>query len=481
MRRDQAGLVAGAAALFAVVFLARLTTLTMFAAGPSFHQLQREDFFDKSKHFPKSKQKKPLPPWEAGFFDIHHIRAGSSESTLFRLPDGTSLLVDAGEIPDGWVDKYGGTLTVDGPAPGFKSSGAQIVDYVTHFVEGPLDYIVVTHFHSDHMSAVPYVADRVDFGLLLDRGYPGYDFPGPVKQLGFDDYKAFVDGLPEGKVQQIQLGDTSQIRCCEEETTPDGGGGLRRPNRPSFRTRVLKRGLTWATAGDLYEAADVLDAAKGSWDENKLSIALAFDYGDFSYYEGGDNQHVEYSELLLLRRGDDKDQDEEHRVDTTTPTAKAAGAVDVATLNHHSHGVNAAFFRALQPKVAILQGWCSDQPTNDALYLLTSPALPVLDGSRDRVLFATNIQREAFASAGPRVEKFQSTHGHVVVRVYPPKSSAGSDDGLLDDNNAKTSSPRRDATYYKVFILDNDLRVIAEHGPFEAFAKKHRTQQPPSS
>jgi hypothetical protein len=44
---------------------------------------------------------KPLPPWSAGTLDIHQIATGRGNAALFILPDGTSLLVDAGAAGDG--------------------------------------------------------------------------------------------------------------------------------------------------------------------------------------------------------------------------------------------------------------------------------------------------------------------------------------------------------------------------------------------
>ena len=38
----------------------------------------------------------PLPPWREGNFDIHHIDTGRGNSTLLVLPDGTTLMIDAG-------------------------------------------------------------------------------------------------------------------------------------------------------------------------------------------------------------------------------------------------------------------------------------------------------------------------------------------------------------------------------------------------
>ena len=38
-----------------------------------------------------------LPQWKEGYMDIHHINTGRGDCTFCILPDGTTLLIDAGE------------------------------------------------------------------------------------------------------------------------------------------------------------------------------------------------------------------------------------------------------------------------------------------------------------------------------------------------------------------------------------------------
>ena len=38
-----------------------------------------------------------LPGWTAGTLDIHHVNTGRGNATFFLLPDGTTLLIDAGD------------------------------------------------------------------------------------------------------------------------------------------------------------------------------------------------------------------------------------------------------------------------------------------------------------------------------------------------------------------------------------------------
>src|SRR5687767_3408583 len=42
---------------------------------------------------------KPLPEWKEGMMDLHHINTGRGDAAFYILPDGTTFLLDAGEMP----------------------------------------------------------------------------------------------------------------------------------------------------------------------------------------------------------------------------------------------------------------------------------------------------------------------------------------------------------------------------------------------
>ena len=41
---------------------------------------------------------KPYKGWKQGEFDIHHIHTGMGEANFFIMPDGTSMLIDSGDM-----------------------------------------------------------------------------------------------------------------------------------------------------------------------------------------------------------------------------------------------------------------------------------------------------------------------------------------------------------------------------------------------
>jgi glyoxylase-like metal-dependent hydrolase (beta-lactamase superfamily II) len=90
----------------------------------------------------------PITPWQPGMLDIHQISTGRGNAGLYIFPDGTTLLVDAGELP--------------GPSPRHtparpddtRRAGEWVVRYVRHALrhdpQPALDYVLLTHFHQDH-------------------------------------------------------------------------------------------------------------------------------------------------------------------------------------------------------------------------------------------------------------------------------------------------------------------------------------------
>ncbi|KAJ8605152.1 hypothetical protein CTAYLR_000494 [Chrysophaeum taylorii] len=409
-------------------------------------------------------------PWEPGFFDIHQLKAGSAEAALLVFPDGTTALVDAGDVEaSSFEAKYNGTYHALRPPPG-TTPGAQIAKYLEHFGVRTLDYVVVSHFHADHcgypwpsraarktyrVSGISEVAERVKIKRLIDRGYPSYDFPVDLRASGdrtAANYIAFVEALVASRnvtAERFEPGRSDQIAPVKKHLA-------------NFRVRNVKRDLDVSFLPDepprqIYRRDQVVSDPRprrtARFDENRMSLAMVFEYGKFRYYTGGDNQHGAHAHL--------KDRLDWTDADTATPVAEAVGRVDVAKLNHHSHGTPPAFLRALEPEVVVMPSWNSDQPSEEALYLLTAEAPYRASGSgRPYVppdIFATWTAPETIVTRGPAIRKYASHDGHVLVRVYPPAPNASA---LFDDDHQR----------FDVFVLDDDFRLTSTHGPYVATA-----------
>src|SRR5690606_13374239 len=175
---------------------------------------------------------KLLPNWETGNLDIHAINTGRGESTLYIMPDGTTMLVDGA----------GSTIAVDHETPPTPQKpnmnvapGETIANYVKHFTSpagGKLDYMLLTHYDNDHLggyeSSLPTHSSgkfklsgfveggaKVDVGKFIDRSYPDYNFPTNLRTIPrISNYLFFLDWIKETKgtqVEKFRVGVTDQF------------------------------------------------------------------------------------------------------------------------------------------------------------------------------------------------------------------------------------------------------------------------------
>ena len=84
--------------------------------------------------------------------EIHVIDVEGGQATLILPPSGESLLVDTGYV-------------------GFNGRDAdRIAAVVRKAGLSRIDYLVVTHYHADHVGGVPALAARVPIGTFIDHG-----------------------------------------------------------------------------------------------------------------------------------------------------------------------------------------------------------------------------------------------------------------------------------------------------------------------
>ncbi|MBA3065383.1 MBL fold metallo-hydrolase, partial [bacterium] len=86
------------------------------------------------------------------------IDVGQGDCLFIQLPGGKTVLVDAGSGGVGWNLFDAGTTIV---VPFLKKMGIKYIDY-----------IVMTHAHSDHIGGIRAVVKNFDVGTLVDSGFP---------------------------------------------------------------------------------------------------------------------------------------------------------------------------------------------------------------------------------------------------------------------------------------------------------------------
>lgn len=354
----------------------------------------------------------PIESWQPGMLDIHQISTGRGNAGLYVFPDGTTLLVDAGELA--------------GPSPKHtparpddtRGAGQWVVRYVRHALrhdpQPALDYVLVTHFHEDHMgelatgmpvsplgytlTGIARVVEDMKVGKLLDRGWPDYGNAIQSESPSMKNYLACVKGQV-GKnglqVERFVPGRSDQVVL------------RRQPQKYSqfeFRN-VAASGEIWTGQGTATEhrMPSLETIPRKQWpDENVLSIAFRLSYGKFKFFNGGDLPGIRPKSPAWY--------------DMETPVAKAVGPVDAAILDHHGYldSMNESLVAALSARVWTISVWDAHHPTPSVWERLQSERL--YPGARD--IFATDVHPVA-RTAIKDIDRMASGHGHIVLRVSP--------------------------------------------------------------
>jgi beta-lactamase superfamily II metal-dependent hydrolase len=316
--------------------------------------------------------------------DLHQIHTGRGNALWVRMPDGTSLLVDAGEVPDARPLELGPRLP-----DASRSAGAWIADYIRAWAE-KIDYLLITHYHDDHMGGVGDVAGALPIGTWLDRG----EDPTPPDYPAMRRYRE-LRAKHRGRYEAFVAGRLNQIRSKDD----------------SFEIRnVAVNGDVWTGRGEASRSV-----FPGNWrglardvqpNENHFSAAFRIRYGAFDYFMGADLIGVALDGLPAWH-------------DIETPIAKVVGPVDAMALNHHGwlDTTNDFFLATLNPRVAVLPSWHASHPDHSVLRRLQSPRGPRPD------LFATALLEAPKAIFRYLGNAFQYTDAHIVIRVAPGGAS----------------------------------------------------------
>ena len=363
-----------------------------------------------------------LPKWQEGYMDIHTIATGRGDATFIVMPDGTTLMIDAGDNGKKKDKQHPDTT---------KRAGEWQAIYMKHFMEGlpndKVDYAMITHFHDDHMGAIremlpgtngyglsgiTLVGEMIGYDKLLDRAYPDYDFPSKknvanANKKFMDEYHKFVKyQMTQGmEMEKFQVGALNQIKMLYSP----------KKYKKNFEIRNLAaNGETWTGQGTGSEKQYKGDPTL--FDENVNSCAIRITYGDFKYYNGGD-----------LSGGNWKSYKSNER-DMETPMAKVCGNVDVAKANHHGYyeTCNGAFLNIVSPEVLIIDARSDNHPVPSTMSRMVDP----LVWTKPAEFYITVDQPRQ--KLGEELWSYFKPWGHIVVRVY------------------------EDGHKYQVFVLDAD-------------------------
>ena len=382
----------------------------------------------------------PLALWSEGCLDIHFINTGRGECALYILPDGTTLIVDAGELSSGSDNSETGDSNFVPQRP-FDGVRPYIVDakYIQHFLpagKSAIDYCAPSHFHIDHIgcpksatetAAAGYkkaglmaIFDLVPYNQVLDRAYPNYteDANTPKIEGGLaEDWAKFVEwGVKEGKF-------------IAKRFTPGEEQIVLLNNKAGYSNfKLLNICANGFVVGkDSSGATKVLGEKSG--EGNPASCGFHISYGDFDYIACGDltsnpqNRVAAYFRDFIGENNLEAFKGHHH-------------------LNSNSWGSNMKSCK-MNPKVILNQNFYKTAPNAELLQ-------QILDNSFNawvstHYVFTTNVHPELLVENPTLYNRINGYNGHIVLRVAPGGAQ------------------------YTVYMLDDtnyDYKVKSVHGPY---------------
>ncbi len=141
--------------------------------------------------------------------EIYFVDVEGGQATLFVTPEGQSLLIDTG-----WPDFDG--RDADRIVAAAKKAGLSKIDFV-----------MITHYHRDHVGGVPQLAARIPIGAFIDHG-PNRETSDPATEEGWQAYQKV---LTDKKIKRTtaKAGDVLPISGIRVEIVSADGVLLAKP------------------------------------------------------------------------------------------------------------------------------------------------------------------------------------------------------------------------------------------------------------
>jgi len=230
--------------------------------------------------------------------DVYFVDVEGGQATLVVSPSGESLLVDTG-----W--------------PGFDGRDAdRIAAAAKQAGISKIDYLVITHYHTDHAGGVPQLAARIPIRTFVDHGPIVEQGEAPAKL-----FSAYSETRAKGRHLTVKPGDKIPIAGVDVQVVAAGGEAIAQPI---------------AGAGAPNPLCAQFKPKDPDPSENARSVGTLFTFGRFRLIDLGD---------LTWNK--------EH--DLVCPNNKL-GTVDVYLTTHHGLDQSGApvIVHALHPRVAVM-------------------------------------------------------------------------------------------------------------------------------
>ena len=372
----------------------------------------------------KARKGRTLPAWSEGYLDIHTISTGRGECIFLILPDGTSIVVDAGEFSrEG--KKYKNVLQ----RPNAQTRPTKAFgDYIRHFNPyDAVDYFNLSHFHMDHMgnmepeytkcaegdytlTGVMALYHQVPFREVIDRAYGAYDSL-KVKAMSvkvMEEYKKFLDyHVAKGniKASQFELGAVNQFAMKHNAAA-----------YPNLKIEnICTNGYVWSDG----KAVDVYEGIRDKIRENAASCGFVVRYGKFDFLTAGDIG--DYYDLELR-------------------VAEAVGEVEAVKAHHHlsPHSMCQPSMEVLSPQTLVATSFYvrDIQPDKSKFGYIDNLGCDI---------YCTSVGESLLEQYPKEYAVCKATSGHIVIRVAPKGNSYMV--YTLDDTDSKYRVKRIDGPF----------------------------------
>ncbi len=255
--------------------------------------------------------------------EVYFIDTEGGQATLIVSPSGQSMVIDTGW--DGFNNRDADRIAAAAAKSGIKQ----------------IDYLLITHYHSDHVGGVPQLAAKLPIKNFVDHG-PNFEAGRKAPDDLFNAYTATRD---KGNHLLVKPGDRVPIKGLDVEILTAAGN-------------VLTRALPNAGQPNPYCASTKPKEEDKS--ENARSVGSVIAYGKFRLLDLGD---LTWNKELDLVCPDNR-----------------IGTVDVYLTSHHglSQSGSPALVDAVHPRVAIMNNGATKGGNPDAWQVVHD--VPGLEG-----------------------------------------------------------------------------------------------------
>jgi competence protein ComEC len=263
---------------------------------------------------------------------------------LFVTPEGKSLLIDTG-----WPPGMGGPRPVPGgPPPAGASSAEKIAAAAAALGVSRIDYLIVTHYHVDHLGGLESLLGKLPVGTFIDHGPNRQPSAPNAKPSPFSTATLYekYQALAQGHEHIVaKVGQTLDIGSMHLTFVASDGEVPAMPLPGAGQTNPL--------------CDDVPDMARDGGEENARSVGTLITFGKTRILELGDLSWNREKSLLC-------------------PVNKV-GPVDVYIVTQHGSNLSSSPpTAALDPIVAVMGNGRSKGGDDDPIR--TVQKFPHLEG-----------------------------------------------------------------------------------------------------